>query len=187
MKSTTTNNKIWVCLSGGIDSAALCIMAGDNLCGGVFVDYGQPSRHQERTAAGSVCATFDVPLITVQISNLDLGAMETTSGACIVPHRNAMLLAIAANKTPSNAELWIGCNANDQEMYSDCRPQFLQQISSILNRAIHAPLLDTSKTDIIKLVRKSGIESMTWSCYKGGATQCGQCNSCLERDSGDTQ
>ena len=180
-----TDSAVVVCLSGGVDSALLCAMAGKRLIKVVFVDYGQPARFKEYTAAQAVADRFGVQLFKVQIDCLDLGSMQRLDGACVVPNRNAILLSIASNHAPAGSEVWIGCNANDYENYSDCRPRFIESIGAVLNRKIVAPLLSTKKPAIIAAAQRAGIFDVTWSCYGASEDQCGKCDSCKENQTGD--
>jgi 7-cyano-7-deazaguanine synthase len=45
-----------------------------------------------------------------------------------------------------------------------------------------------SKEEIIRRGRVLGLDySLTWSCYKGGETPCGVCDSCRIREAGMEQ
>ena len=45
-----------------------------------------------------------------------------------------------------------------------------------------APFLASTKTDIVRLGATLGVPfEQTWSCYRGGAQQCGTCGTCTER------
>ena len=45
-----------------------------------------------------------------------------------------------------------------------------------------APYTDISKGEIARHGKALGINyAETWSCYEGGAVQCGQCGTCIER------
>ena len=48
-----------------------------------------------------------------------------------------------------------------------------------------APLMDLSKTDIVRLGAKLKVPfELTWSCYAGGKKPCGHCDSCKLRAKG---
>src|SRR5690606_952565 len=130
-----------------------------------------------------------------------------------VPGRNIIMLAVAASLGYTERAPWVvgGWNAVDYSGYPDCRPEFLVQMSHALRTGlgydvsvtalapdesdvltnepgrggIAAPLVNLSKADIIRL----GVELMaplefTWSCYAGGSTPCGECDSCKIREAG---
>lgn len=45
-----------------------------------------------------------------------------------------------------------------------------------------APFENMTKTDIVKRGYSLHVPfELTWSCYKGGLTHCGQCGTCSER------
>jgi 7-cyano-7-deazaguanine synthase len=52
---------------------------------------------------------------------------------------------------------------------------------------IHAPLIDRSKADIVRLALELGVDlALTHSCYDpdAGGRACGECDSCLLRAKG---
>jgi 7-cyano-7-deazaguanine synthase len=115
-----------------------------------------------------------------------------------VPARNTVLLGLALGyaETLSAFDIFIGANAIDYSGYPDCRPEFLRQFERLANLAtkaavegqgtfrIHAPLLQKTKTDIIREGMRLGVDyGLTLSCYdpdhEGRA--CGRCDSCRLR------
>jgi 7-cyano-7-deazaguanine synthase len=115
-----------------------------------------------------------------------------------VPARNSVFLALAASCAEAeNAEaIYIGANALDYSGYPDCRPEFLEAFENVIRKgtkagaegrsiAVRAPLLRMSKKEIVQLGKDLGVPfSDTWSCYKGGETACGECDSCSLRAKG---
>ena len=130
-----------------------------------------------------------------------------------VPLRNTFFLALAAAFLESNilhaievdgvdpssveASLFMAPNAIDYSGYPDCRPEYFHQMSQALNYGskvwteyhipirVETPIIDKSKADIVKM----GVElraplELTWSCYQGGQTPCGSCDSCILRAKG---
>ncbi|MFA7653406.1 MAG: 7-cyano-7-deazaguanine synthase, partial [Candidatus Omnitrophota bacterium] len=87
-------------------------------------------------------------------------------------------------------------HAQDYSGYPDCRPEFyaaLRKVISCGTKAglqrkdikIMAPLLYKTKAQIIRLGHKLGVPfELTWSCYKGGRSPCGKCDSCYYRAKG---
>ena len=114
-----------------------------------------------------------------------------------VPGRNTIFLSFAlsyAEVLDANA-IFTGVNAVDYSGYPDCRPEFIAAFQNLTNLAtkrtveggsieVHAPLIELTKVDIVKLGTRLGVDySLTSSCYdpdhKGHA--CGKCDSCLIR------
>ena len=112
-----------------------------------------------------------------------------------VPARNIIFLSVAAGLCESVEadRIYIGANALDYSGYPDCRSEFFQAFEKVLEvgtrRGVEgnpvrviAPLLRKSKADIVRLGKELEAPlDLTWSCYKGGAKACGQCDSCLLR------
>lgn len=171
-----------VLLSGGIDSlvcAELAELTAEDVC--VFVDYGHPAQIPEGWKAFAYCGTRGITLKVVHAFGLGLGDMASEEGARVVPHRNAILLTLAANTGAEH--LVIGCNAEDQRDYVDCRPAFLRSMAVTLGCIIQAPLSGHTKPQVIELARGFGLaRSDAWSCYLGGPRACGECPSCVEAD-----
>ena len=130
-----------------------------------------------------------------------------------VPLRNTFFLALAAAFLESNilhaievdqvdpasveARLFMAPNAVDYSGYPDCRPEYFQQMSRALGYGskvsteyhipiqVETPIIEMSKADIVKMgVRLKAPLELTWSCYQGGRTPCGSCDSCILRARG---
>ena len=130
-----------------------------------------------------------------------------------VPLRNTLLLSLGAAflesealsrldagiVRPSELEavIFIAANAIDYSGYPDCRPEYYRAASETLRLGsklgtaynvpmrIETPLIDKTKADIVRLAIALGAPlGETWSCYAGGATPCGHCDSCLLRAKG---
>lgn len=132
----------------------------------------------------------------------DVTSDEKTIGTHIpstyVPGRNAILLAIAAAWAESiGAEaIVIGVNAIDFSGYPDCGQPFIDAFENLIKISskggveghpveILAPIATMSKADIVKKGTELGVPfKETWSCYKGGGTPCGVCDSCILRKKG---
>ncbi len=115
-----------------------------------------------------------------------------------VPARNTVFLSIALAwaEVISAKAIFIGVNALDYSGYPDCRPEYIKAYEKMANLAtkagvneperlvIHAPLIDMSKAEIIRLGISLGVDySITHSCYDPTPDQkaCGRCDSCLLR------
>jgi 7-cyano-7-deazaguanine synthase len=118
-----------------------------------------------------------------------------------VPARNTIFLsyALAWAEVLESSDIFIGVNALDYSGYPDCRPEYIEAYERMANLAtaagvegrtrlkIHAPLLHSSKADIVRLAREVGLDfSLTHSCYDPDTAgrACGQCDSCLLRRKG---
>lgn len=116
-----------------------------------------------------------------------------------VPARNTVFLAFALSYADAvNADhIVIGANALDYSGYPDCRPAYLNAMAragALGTRRgadrrrpirIWAPLLRLSKTAIIRRGLALGVPyGLTWSCYRGGRSPCGRCDSCRLRAQG---
>ena len=113
-----------------------------------------------------------------------------------VPGRNTVFIAIALSLAEAkNARaIYLGINAVDYSGYPDCRPEYLaayQQLANLSSKAgveghapqLIAPLVKDSKADIVRRALELNVPiADTWSCYQGGKTPCGVCDSCRIRD-----
>lgn len=182
---------ITVLLSGGVDSAVLLYEAiqRDDVTA-VFVDYGQAAHLQESLAAGRIAQAAKVPRlktsVRLNVRTMNVGAGEP--GPRIVPNRNLVLLAIAANLVPVSDEIWLGATAEDHE-YPDCSQQFAVNATVALGITVRVPFVTKTR----KQIRERGDElgaplHLCWSCYQPDESRglafpvrpCGRCNSCLQ-------
>jgi 7-cyano-7-deazaguanine synthase len=113
-----------------------------------------------------------------------------------VPCRNTVFIALGLCLAEAKAaqKLVLGVNAVDYSGYPDCRPDYLsafQQLADLATKAgregkgaqLWAPLLQLSKTEIVREALRLGVPiNQTWSCYSGGESPCGVCDSCRIRD-----
>lgn len=175
-------------LSGGLDSTALLVTGSPDLA--LYVDYGQPAAEQERAASRRMAERFDVDWSEVTMRGVRLDRMADAPGARgprVVPARNALLIAAAANHNDGVGCVLYGAHAGDAEAYRDCRPHFVSAMSLALGEAygvvVHAPYVNKPREDVIADLRGAGIElGWCWSCYTpvdGGP--CLECDSCRER------
>ncbi|MBI6875485.1 7-cyano-7-deazaguanine synthase QueC [Clostridium aciditolerans] len=113
-----------------------------------------------------------------------------------VPARNMIFLAYAASYAEAIGaqDIFIGVSEVDYSGYIDCREEFINAMENAINHGtvcaveqgrkikIHAPFLNMTKAEEIKLGMELGVDySLTWSCYKGEALACGTCDSCMLR------
>jgi 7-cyano-7-deazaguanine synthase len=118
-----------------------------------------------------------------------------------VPARNTIFLslALAYAEVRDSFDIFLGINAIDYSGYPDCRPEFARAFEALANLAtkaavegrghyrLHAPLVELSKADIIRLGVSLGVDyGLTHSCYAPAqdGTACGRCDSCELRRAG---
>ncbi len=112
-----------------------------------------------------------------------------------VPARNTVLmsLALAWAETLGARDIFLGVNVLDASGYPDCRPEFVkafEALAQVATRgggfAVHAPLIELTKAQIIELGRSLGVDyAITHSCYDPvGDRACGRCDACVLRKKG---
>jgi 7-cyano-7-deazaguanine synthase len=184
---------------------------GQNELTTVAFDYGQ--RHRvELERAAAIAARYRAEHLVVSLdasawggSALTDPAIEVPEPATVVgipvtyvPARNLIFLSIAAGVAEARGldQIWIGVNALDYSGYPDCRPEFVASFQTTASLAlkrgvegnpviVRMPLVDLTKAAIIRLGMEVGAPlELTWSCYRGGAEPCGNCDSCHLRAKG---
>ena len=209
-------NRAVVLLSGGLDSATcLAIARAAGLESyALSVAYGQ--RHvAELTAAKRVADALGAR--EHRVAQVDLGQFggsaltDSTIAVPVdgiqpgipvtyVPARNTVMLSLALGwaEVLGAQHIYVGINAVDYSGYPDCRPEYLAAFETLaqlatksgvegLSLKMHAPLIDLSKADIIRLGTGLGVDyAMTVSCYQADADgrACGVCDSCRLRGEG---
>ncbi|MBC8015174.1 MAG: 7-cyano-7-deazaguanine synthase QueC [Sporomusaceae bacterium] len=113
-----------------------------------------------------------------------------------VPARNLIFLSYALGyaEVTGADKIFIGVNALDYSGYPDCRPEFIQLFQQLANYStkagvqdqrqitVETPLLHLTKKDIVLLGNRLHAPlELTTSCYNGGESACGHCDSCLLR------
>ncbi|MCF6319287.1 MAG: 7-cyano-7-deazaguanine synthase QueC [Proteobacteria bacterium] len=209
-----------VLLSGGLDSTTCLAFAKDQGydCYTLAIDYGQRHR-SELLAAQKVSEYFNAKQHKViKIDLRAIGGSALTADIDVpdhekvqvdeipityVPARNTMFLSIALGyaETVGANDMFIGVNAVDYSGYPDCRPEFIASFEKMANLAtkaqiegqnfsIHTPLIDLTKSEIIELGHKVGVDyTITVSCYNANSLgkACGECDSCYYRKLGFEQ
>ena len=206
--------KAVVLVSGGMDSAVVLALARERglECYALSVSYGQ--RHSAELAAAAELSKSQGAvahkLVTVDLrsiggsaltADIDVPKNEDPSADRIpvtyIPARNTLLLSLALGfaEVVGAFDVFIGVNALDYSGYPDCRPEFIRAFEKLANVAtkagatggsftIHAPLIDMSKAQIIKLGTDLGVSyASTTSCYDPdpAGRACGECDACQLR------
>lgn len=200
--------KAVVLLSGGIDSVTALYHActEHEVVAALSFHYGSKHNDRELFFAAWHAEHQRVPHFTVPLDFIgqhfasDLlqsgGEIpkghyeEATMKQTVVPFRNGIMLAIAAGFAESHAAtgLIIAAHAGDHAIYPDCREDFMQAMSAAIQAGTYAevevlrPFIALSKAEIVRRGHALGVDyARTWSCYEGGAVQCGECGTCVER------
>lgn len=139
----------------------------------------------------SGCTLTD-PQLEVEDGNVERQDIPAT----YVPARNMVFLSVAASWADALdiTDIFIGVSEVDYSGYVDCREEFIRAMEDAINLGtvlgaekkqrikIHAPFMHMTKADEVRLGTKLGVDfSLTWTCYRGGDTPCGTCDSCLLR------
>lgn len=165
-------------LSGGVDS--LVCLHRDTFNLALFVDYGQLAALTERRLSQAFATGRGVRWQSAVVATPScvgiLGQVDSTPQSAVVPGRNAMLIGLAA--LAGAKRVTLGCNADDQAAFVDCRPNVLAPVAAACGVELDLPLSGLSKRQVVQLAREIGvpIDSAT-SCYRG--TKCGKCAACL--------
>jgi 7-cyano-7-deazaguanine synthase len=191
-------------------AAALALEAGYRLIA-LSLNYGQRHRRELQAASAVAAAlgiaehhTLAVDLSAWGGSALTDGTLAVPTGgveagvipSTYVPGRNTVFIALGLSLAEARGaeRLVLGVNAVDYSGYPDCRPDYLaafQQLAGLSSKAgregqateLWAPLVRWSKTEIVRQALRLDVPiAATWSCYSGGETPCGMCDSCRIRD-----
>jgi 7-cyano-7-deazaguanine synthase len=203
-----------VLLSGGLDSATTLYHAQAQgfVVYALIFDYGQRHRKEIQCAiAVAKKAKCDYEVVKIALPwkgsalldkkikmphhrKLDAKDIPVT----YVPARNIIFLSFAASyaEAVGAKTIFIGANAIDYSGYPDCRPDFFAAYAKVLEKglktgveghkiSVETPLIRKTKAQIILLGLNLKVPyELTWSCYTGGRTSCGRCDSCRLRARG---
>ena len=205
-----------ILLSGGLDSATALAIArqSGHECYCLSLEYGQ-RHHTELEAAKRVASNLGAKehrILTLDLAAFGGSALTDSriavpvegvqSGIPVtyVPARNTIMLslALAWAEVLGSRDIYVGVNAVDYSGYPDCRPEYIAAFRSMANLAtkagvegehlaIHAPLIDLTKAEIIRRGHALGVDyGLTISCYQAdeAGRACGVCDSCRLRREG---
>ena len=208
--------KAVVLLSGGLDSATCLAIARSQGFESYCLSFNYGQRHcAELVAADRVVKALGAAehrIVNFGLAQFGGSALTDTSIAVptdgvqpgipvtYVPARNTIMLslALAWAEVLGSLDIFVGVNAVDYSGYPDCRPEYIAAFEKMANLAtkagveghklsIHAPLIDLSKTEIIRTGAALGVDySLTVSCYQADedGRACGVCDSCRLRAEG---
>jgi 7-cyano-7-deazaguanine synthase len=200
--------KVVVLCSGGMDSVTALYQARreHDVVASLSFDYGSKHNPRELPFAAEHAVKLGVRHETVKLDFMnrlfasDLLASggkipdghyeHSTMKQTVVPFRNAILLSVATGFAESvGAEgLVIAAHGGDHAIYPDCREEFMRAMGDAMRLGTYAgikllrPFIALNKSQIAAEGMRLGVDyARTWSCYKGGATHCGTCGTCVER------
>lgn len=176
--------KATVLFSGGVDSTAcIHLLARDGYeVRGIFVDFGQAARVQERAAVQRLSKLLKIPLDIINVLAPEKFGVGELLG------RNAFLIfaAILLGRCERGI-LTLGIHSGTT--YFDCSPGFVDRITPLVEECTGgqltfvAPFLHWSKDDVYSYYASTGIAlEETYSCEAGGQIACGMCPSCRDRE-----
>jgi 7-cyano-7-deazaguanine synthase len=142
--------------------------------------------------ASALTSAIDVP------KDRSTDRIEAEIPVTYVPARNTVLLALGLGyaEAVGAADVFLGVNAVDYSGYPDCRPEFIAAFQKLANLAtkagvegrlefaIHTPLVDLTKAQIIRRGMELGVDyGLTHSCYDPArdGRSCGRCDACRLR------
>ena len=200
--------KVLVLCSGGMDSVTALhwARAHHTVTMVLSFDYGAKHNHREIPFAVEQAEKIGAPHRTLPldfvgkyfVSDLLQSGGDIPEGhyaaenmkRTVVPFRNGIMLAAACGFAESaGAEgLVIAAHAGDHTIYPDCREDFMRTMGAAMRLGTYAgiqllrPFIAMDKGQIAAEGARLGVDyARTWSCYKGGARQCGKCGTCVER------
>lgn len=198
-------------LSGGLDSVVAMAAAARSAKPALALtfDYGQPAAPREVEAARRVAERYGARYETIvlpwyakllpesfagngeRVPELEPEQFgEASAKAVWVPGRNLVFIAIAAAWAEKLGceEVVTGFNAEEAATFPDNSAEFVEAATKALGFSSYgkvklaAPLAGLDKRGIIRLGRELNAPiELAWSCYRGGPTPCGKCESCRRR------
>lgn len=203
-------NRALVVLSGGLDSCVVLSLAmkQNDSTQAVSFYYGQ--RHRRELDAASAIADFHGIVHRVEQVTLgrqgvlmhhsdemphstyeELQAAEGPSPT-YVPFRNGTFLSLATSIALEHEcdTVYAGMHSEDAHnfAYPDCTPEFIGAMQNAIYVGTYhkvrlvCPFTYKSKADIVQLGIELGAPlHLSYSCYEGKETACGQCPTCVGR------
>jgi 7-cyano-7-deazaguanine synthase len=166
------------------------IRAARRLCEHFGIDHEVVSLEWLGRLGGS--ALTDAEKAVPQLLQTRLDDQETTTQSARsvwVPNRNGVLIQVAGAYADRWAidEILVGFNREEAVTFKDNTPEFIARASRALEFSSSHPVsvgsytIDLNKTEMVETLLKQFPAfdwSWVWSCYHGGDTPCGKCESC---------
>jgi queuosine biosynthesis protein QueC len=140
---------------------------------------------------GKSALTSDEEVPQLKIDELDSKEVcDETARKVWVPGRNVVFTAIATSFAEAlNAEkIIVGWDLEEAATFPDNSKEFLDAFNNVLEIGtldgvkIEAPVINLSKTEIVKLgMEINAPMDLSYSCYMGSEEPCGTCESCMRR------
>lgn len=197
-----------ILMSGGLDSLVSLGLKKEelNISLALTFDYGQKSANQEIEASKKICEYYNIEHVVIKLDwlkNITQTSLvsddDVPTGDALddgnqsmktvwVPNRNGLFLNIAGSFADSYGYdyILIGANKEEAQTFSDNTQEFVDAINKEFEYStqnapkVVAPLINYVKNDIVMLALDSGVPlELTRSCYQGGESHCGICESCV--------
>lgn len=140
---------------------------------------------------GKSALTSGINVPELKADELDNKEICDETARCVwVPGRNVVFTAIATSFAEAeDAEIIIvGWDLEEAVTFPDNSKEFLDAFNRLLEIGtldgvqIEAPVIDMSKTEIVKLGTEINAPlDLSYSCYMGEKEPCGICESCMRR------
>lgn len=136
-------------------------------------------------------ALQDTQVALPHLQKNELDDMEVTrhsAQAVWVPNRNGLMIEAAAcvAEAKSISEVIVGFNREEAATFPDNSADYLNAINQSLKFStqgkvqVVSPTLHLNKVEIVRAGLECGVPlENLWSCYEGGETPCGLCESCM--------
>ena len=192
--------------SGGMDSPVLLYKYKEEISLAVTFTYGARQDEAQTACAKWNCETLGIEHLIIPLefigqyfsSSILKGGAPVPHGeysssnmkSTVVPFRNGIMLSVAVGLAESRGldTVLIANHSGDHTIYPDCRPGFIDAISSAAREGtwegikILSPFCNLTKRDIAFEGKALGVPfEKTYSCYEGSESHCGRCATCMER------
>ena len=120
----------------------------------------------------------------------DLNKSQESAINVWVPARNTVFTSIALSYAESIGAdaIIVGWNGEEGATFPDNSKEYMDEFNELISVGspekirIEAPCIDLNKEEIVELGVELGAPiDLSYSCYKGEATPCGVCESCMRR------
>jgi 7-cyano-7-deazaguanine synthase len=185
-------------VSGGLDSTLVASLAAEQGATQfpLFIDYGQRARDRELAACKAAMKFLELSEPSVarvpgygQLirSGLTDASLDIVKDA-FTPGRNALFLLLAGSYaiTQGAESVAIGLLDERFRLFPDQSRQFIRVAEEFLQTSlgqgisIVAPLMQMSKSDVVKIAKQRNLLGRTYSCHAGESEPCGHCIACKE-------
>lgn len=202
------NKRVILLLSGGIDSTTLLAkLSSENIDitavsfyygqkHGIELDFAKKNADKYGVKEHHIIELDEILFKSSALVNREINITiydeKELSGERVnayVPFRNLLFISTALSlaETMRIKEVYLAFNSDDSANFWDCRTDFIEKINAIATSntsiQIKTPLINLSKTEIIKLARQLNVDlNNTITCYQPlGTTECGHCLSCFTK------